>query len=28
LVVGILAWGALYLRDGRIRQLIPFRQSA
>ncbi len=27
LVVGILAWGALYLRDGRIRQLIPFRRS-
>jgi hypothetical protein len=28
LVVGILAWGGLYLRDGRIRQLIPFRRSA
>ena len=28
LVVAILAWGSLYLRDGRIRQLIPFRWSA
>ena len=28
LVVGILAWGGLYLRDSRIRQLVPFRQSA
>lgn len=28
LVVGILAWGGLYLRDGRIRQLLPLRQSA
>jgi DoxX-like family len=28
LVVGILAWGGLYLRDGRIRQLVPFRRSA
>ena len=28
LVVGMLAWGGLYLRDGRIRQLIPFRWSA
>jgi len=28
LVVGILAWGGLYLRDGRLRQLIPFRRSA
>ena len=28
LVVGMLAWGGLYLRDGRIRQLIPFRRSA
>jgi hypothetical protein len=27
LVVGILAWGGLYLRDSRIRQLIPFRRS-
>ena len=26
LVVGILAWGGLYLRDDRIRQLIPFRR--
>jgi hypothetical protein len=24
--VGILAWGGLYLRDGRIRRLIPFRK--
>jgi hypothetical protein len=28
LVVGILAWGGLYLRDSRIRHLIPFRRSA
>jgi len=28
LVVGILACGGLYLRDRRIRQLIPFRRSA
>src|SRR5947207_10210414 len=28
LLVGILAWGGLYLRDRRIRQLIPFRRSA
>jgi hypothetical protein len=28
LVVGILAWGGLYLRDSRVRELIPFRQSA
>ena len=27
LVVGILAWGGLYLRDSRIRQLIPFLRS-
>jgi hypothetical protein len=27
LVVGILAWGGLYLRDSRIRQLVPFRRS-
>ena len=27
-VVGIFAWGGLYLRDSRIRQLIPFRRSA
>jgi len=25
LVVGIFAWGGLYLRDSRIRQLVPFR---
>src|SRR6185503_21276654 len=28
LIVGILAWGGLYLRDSRIRQLVPFRRSA
>src|SRR5205809_7934568 len=28
LVVGILAWGGLYLRDRRNRELIPFRRSA
>jgi hypothetical protein len=28
LVVGILAWGGLYLRDSRIRQLVPFRGRA
>ena len=28
LVVGILAWGGLYLRDSRLRQLVPFRRSA
>lgn len=28
LVAGIFAWGGLYLRDGRIRALIPFRRSA
>ena len=28
LVVAILAWGGLYLRDSRIRQLVPFRRSA
>jgi hypothetical protein len=28
LAVGILAWGGLYLRDGRIRHLVPFRRSA
>jgi hypothetical protein len=27
-VVGIFAWGGLYLRDSRIRQLVPFRRSA
>jgi hypothetical protein len=26
LVVGILAWGGLYLRDSRIRRLIPWRE--
>lgn len=26
LVAGILAWGGLYLRDSRIRQLVPFRR--
>src|SRR5436305_4901645 len=26
-VVGILAWGGLYLRDSRIRELVPFRRS-
>lgn len=28
LAVGILAWGGLYLRDRRIRELVPFRRSA
>ena len=28
LAAGILAWGGLYLRDPRLRQLIPFRRSA
>jgi len=28
LAVGMLAWGGLYLRDGRIRELVPFRRSA
>jgi hypothetical protein len=28
LVVGILAWAGLYLRDRRIRELVPFRRSA
>ena len=28
LVVGIFAWGGLYLRDSRIRQLLPIRRSA
>ena len=27
-VVGIVAWGGLYLRDRRIRELVPFRRSA
>ena len=26
LVVGMLAWGGLYLRDSRIRRLVPFRR--
>ncbi len=26
LVAGILAWGGLYLRDSRIRELIPIRR--
>jgi hypothetical protein len=28
LTVGMLAWGGLYLRDRRIRELIPFRLSS
>jgi hypothetical protein len=28
LIVGILAWGGLYLRDRRLRELLPFRQPA
>ena len=28
LIVGVLAWAGLYLRDGRIRQLVPLRRSA
>ena len=28
LLVGIFAWGGLYLRDSRIRQLVPFRRPA
>ena len=28
LVVGIFVWGGLYLRDSRIRQLVPFRRPA
>ncbi len=27
LVVGVLAWGGLYLREGRLRALIPFRRD-
>jgi hypothetical protein len=27
-IVGLFAWGGLYLRDSRIRQLVPFRRSA
>lgn len=26
-VVGLFAWGGLYLRDRRIRRLVPFRRS-
>jgi hypothetical protein len=26
--VGVLAWGGLYLRDGRLRVLIPWRRTA
>jgi hypothetical protein len=25
-IVGFFAWGGLYLRDARIRQLVPFRR--
>jgi len=28
LIVGILAWGGVYLRDARVRELIPLRRSA
>jgi hypothetical protein len=28
LVVGILAWAGLYLRDSRIRQLVPLRSAS
>ena len=28
LVVAVLAWGGLYLRDGSIRQLVPLRRKA
>ncbi|TIX89363.1 DoxX family protein [Rhizobium sp. P44RR-XXIV] len=28
LVLGIMAWGGLYLRDKRIRELLPFRVAA
>ena len=28
LVAGLFAWGGLYLRDSRIRQLVPFRRPA
>ncbi|MEO7359016.1 MAG: DoxX family protein [Gemmatimonadaceae bacterium] len=27
IIAGTLAWGGLYLRDARIRQLLPFRRS-
>jgi hypothetical protein len=26
-IIGLFAWGGLYLRDRRIRQLVPFRRS-
>jgi len=26
-IVGLFAWGGLYLRDSRIRALVPFRRS-
>jgi len=25
-VLGMMAWGGLYLRDGRLRELIPLRK--
>ena len=28
LLIAIFAWGGLYLRDSRIRQLLPFRRPA
>ena len=28
LIVGLLAWGGVYLRDARVRELIPLRRSA
>ena len=28
LIVAVLAWGGIYLRDGRIRELIPLRKPA
>ena len=28
LVIGMLAWGGLYLRDSRLRQLLPLRRPA
>ncbi len=28
LVLGVMAWGGLYLRDKRIRDLLPFRVAA
>ena len=27
LIIGILAWAGLYLRDSRLRQLVPLRRS-